>query len=252
MPLAFYAKPSDFAHGLRYALGGFAFTGLPWLLVAKPGTWARCPREVRALLAALAVHASALVLCGGDWMTLYRLVVPVLPCVALAAAYLAEHARLVPSVARLLLASVSALLLAIGLGPAARRVGSDRARLIATARPLLARDARIAGLDVGWLGAASDAEVIDLAGVTDPEVAFFQGGHTSKRIPSAWLFARRPTAIVLLLGRGTALEVPFEQSAFTRSVEQRVAQLVAAEYRVRATLDLAGQTYVVLEPTLAP
>ncbi|HEX7452103.1 MAG TPA: hypothetical protein VF294_07450, partial [Polyangiaceae bacterium] len=31
VPLAFYAKPSDFGHGLRYALGGFAFTGLPWL-----------------------------------------------------------------------------------------------------------------------------------------------------------------------------------------------------------------------------
>ncbi|HEX7452291.1 MAG TPA: hypothetical protein VF294_08400, partial [Polyangiaceae bacterium] len=252
VPLAFYAKPSDFAHGLRYALGGFALTGLPWLLAAKPGTWARCPSEVRPMLAALAFHLLALVLCGGDWMALYRLVVPVLPCVALAAAYLAEEARLVPSIARLLLASASALLLAIGLGPAARRVGSDRARLMAMARPLLARDARIAALDVGWLGAASDAEVIDLAGVTDPEVAFFQGGHTSKRIPSAWLFSRRPTAIVLLLARGTALEVPFEQSVFARSVEQRVAQLVAAEYRVRTTLDLAGQTYVVLQPTGTP
>ncbi len=29
VPLSFYAKPSDFAHGLRYALRAFAFTGLP-------------------------------------------------------------------------------------------------------------------------------------------------------------------------------------------------------------------------------
>ncbi|HEX3852953.1 MAG TPA: hypothetical protein VHW01_18450 [Polyangiaceae bacterium] len=252
VPLSFYAKPSDFAHGLRYALGGLAFSGLPCLLVAKPSTWARCPRPARALLAALAAHFFALVLCGGDWMALYRLVVPVLPCVALAAAYLADQARPVPAVARLLFASASALLLAIGLGPDARHVGADRARLIATARPVLAHDERIAALDVGWLGAASDAEVIDLAGVTDPEVAFFQGGHTSKRIPSAWLFSRRPTAIVLLLARGAGLEVPFEQSAFARNVEQRVAQLVAAEFRVRTTLDLAGQTYVVLEPAPTP
>jgi hypothetical protein len=248
VPLAFYAKPSDFAHGLRYSLGGFAFTGLPWLLVAKPDTWARCARRVRPLLAALAAHFFALVLCGGDWMALYRLLVPVLPCAALAAAYLADRARPAPSSVRWLLASASALLLAVGLGPDARRVGPARARLIATARPVLAHDARVAALDVGWVGAASDAEVIDLAGVTDREVAFFQVGHTSKRIPSAWLFSRRPTAIVLLLARGAALEVPFEQSAFARNVEQRVARLVATEFRVRTTLALAGQTYVVLEP----
>jgi hypothetical protein len=251
VPLAFYAKPSDFAHGLRYALGGIAFSGLPWLLVAKPGTWARCPRQVRPLLAALAAHVLALILCGGDWMALYRLVVPVLPCVALAAAYLAEQARPVPAAARGVLALCSALLLAVGLGPDARHVGADRARLIAAARPVLAHDPRVAALDVGWVGEANDAEVIDLAGVTDPEVAFFQGGHTSKRIPSAWLFSRRPTAIVLLLARGAPLETPFEQSTFARGVEQRVAELVAAEFRVRTTLDLAGQTYVVLEPLAA-
>jgi hypothetical protein len=57
---------------------------------------------------------------------------------------------------------------------------------------------------------------------------------------------------VLLLARGAGLEVPFEQSAFARNVEQRVAQLVAAEFRVRTTLDLAGQTYVVLEPAPTP
>ncbi len=252
VPLSFYAKPSDFAHGLRYALGATAFTGLPWLLLATPAQWARCPRQVRPLLAALLAHFFALVLCGGDWMALYRLAVPVLPCAALAAAYLAEHARPLPAALRFTLALCSALLLAVGLGPDARRVGADRARLIAAARPVLADDERIAALDVGWVGAASDAEVIDLAGVTDPEVAFFQGGHTSKRIPSAWLFARRPTAIVLLLARGGRLVVPYQQSAFARGVEQRVAQLVAAEFRVRTTLSLAGQSYVVLEPAPTP
>jgi hypothetical protein len=252
VPLAFYAKPSDFAHGLRYALGALAFTGLPWLLIATPAHWARCSRQARPLLAALLAHLFALVLCGGDWMALYRLAVPVLPCAALAATYLAEHGKPLPAAARLTLAACSALLLAIGLGPDARRVGADRARLIAAARPVFARDARIAALDVGWVGAASDAEVIDLAGVTDPEVAFFRGGHTSKRIPSAWLFARRPSAIVLLLARRATLEVPYEQSAFAREVEQRVARLAAGEFRVRTTLDLAGQTYVVLEPVATP
>ncbi|HEY3252427.1 MAG TPA: hypothetical protein VGJ91_00710 [Polyangiaceae bacterium] len=248
VPLSFYAKPSDFAHGLRYALGAFAFTGLPWLLLAAPREFLRLPRAGQTLFVALIAHGAALVLCGGDWMALYRLAVPALPAAALAAAHLAEHARLAWTLARLALALSGALLLAVGLGPAARRVGAERAQLIAHARPVLARDPRIATLDVGWVGAASNADVIDLAGVTDPQVALFPGGHTSKRIPGPWLFARQPSAIVLLLARGTALETPFENSVFARAVEQRVATLVASDFRVRTRLALGDQTYLVLEP----
>jgi len=248
IPLSFYAKPSDFAHGLRYTLGAFAFTGLPWLLLPTPQEFLRLPRTARALLLALLGHGAALVLCGGDWMAFYRLAVPALPAAAIAAAHLAEHARLAFAVPRFALALASALVLAVGLGPSARRVGAERAQLIAQARPVLARDPRIATLDVGWVGAASSADVIDFAGVTDPEVAVFPGGHTSKRIPGPWLFARKPSAVVLLLARGARLEKPFEDSFFARAVEQRVATLIASEFRVRTQLALADQTYVVLEP----
>lgn len=248
LPLSFYAKPSDFAHGLRYALGAFAFTGLPWLLLGTPRELTALARTARPLFAALAAHFGALVLCGGDWMALYRLAVPVLPCAALAAAHLAERAHSTRTALRFVLAAGVSLLLAVGLGPRARRVGADRAQLIAQARPVLARDARIAALDVGWVGAARDAQIIDLAGVTDPEVAFFPGGHTSKRIPRAWLRARRPTAIVLLLNDGVVRQ-PFERSWFSRAVEERVAQLAAPDFKVRTTLAMGdGQRYVVLEP----
>jgi len=248
VPLSFYAKPSDFAHGLRYALGAFAFTGLPWLLLATPREFAGVPREARGLFIALLAHGAALVLCGGDWMAFYRLAVPVLPAAALAASHVAEHSRLVFAIPRLVFALAGALLLAIGLGPSARNVGVERTRLIAQARPVFARDLRIATLDVGWVGAASDADVIDLAGVTDPEVALFPGGHTSKRIPGPWLFARQPTAVVLLLSRGAELQNPFENSFFARAVEQRVATLIAADFRVRTLLALGDQRYVVFEP----
>lgn len=248
VPLSFYAKPSDFAHGLRYALGAFAFTGLPWLLLATPREFRRLPSAAPPLFAALFAHGVALVLCGGDWMALYRLAVPVLPAAALAAAHLAEHARLAFAIPRLVLAWGGALLVALGLGPSARKVGAERAALMLRARPVFAPDARIATLDVGWVGAASNADVIDLAGVTDPEVALFPGGHTSKRIPGPWLFSRRPSAVVLLLARGTELSTPFEESVFARAVEQRVATLVASEFRVRTQLALGDQTYVVLEP----
>ena len=251
VPLSFYAKPSDFAHGLRYALGAFAFSGLPWLLLATPREFRRLPRAAWPLFVALFAHGAALVLCGGDWMALYRLAVPVLPAAALAAAHLAEQARLSWTMARMALALGGALLLALGLGPSARKVGAEREQLILRARPVLARDPRIATLDVGWVGAASPADVIDLAGVTDPEVALFPGGHTSKRIPGPWLFARQPSAVVLLLARGTELATPFEESVFARAVEQRVATLIASDFRVRAQLALGDQTYVVLEPNAA-
>ena len=252
VPLSFYAKPSDFEHGFRYALGAFAFTGLPWLLLATPRELCRTSGEARPILLALAAHGFALVLCGGDWMPLYRLVVPVLPGAALAAAHIAEQARPAAGWTRLGLGLATSLLLAFGLGAPARRVGAARGALIAQARPVLAHDARVASLDVGWVGASTNADVVDFAGVTDPEVAFFPGGHTSKRIPKAWLFARQPTAIVLLLARGARLEPSFADSSFSRAVEQRVASLVATDFRVRCTLSLGDQTYVVLEPTLSP
>ena len=53
---------------------------------------------------------------------------------------------------------------------------------------------------------------------------------------------------MLLLARGTPLSTPFEDSVFARAVEQRVATLVAPEFRVRTQLALGDQTYVVLEP----
>src|SRR6478736_7396943 len=49
VPLSFYAKPSDFAHGLRYALGAFALTGLPWLVLPTPKEFVRLPSQARPL-----------------------------------------------------------------------------------------------------------------------------------------------------------------------------------------------------------
>jgi hypothetical protein len=240
VPLSFYAKPSDFEHGLRYALGGFAFCGLPWLLLGVP-------RAGRGLFVALAAHFAALVLCGGDWMAFYRLWVPVLPAAALAAAHLAERDAPHWVALRSAPALLSSLALGWFLGPAARHVTTDRAKLVAEGRAQLAHDARIASLDVGWVGAASDAEVLDLAGVTDPQVAFFPGGHTSKQIPKQWLLARRPSAIVLRI-EGAPPEQGWQYSAFSRVVEARVARALTDDYQWRVTLISPEQTYLVIEP----
>ena len=67
---------------------------------------------------------------------------------------------------------------------------------MADARPLLEGASRVAALDVGWVGAATDADVVDLAGLTDPEIAALPGGHTSKRVDAMFLLARDPDVLV--------------------------------------------------------
>ena len=77
-PLSVFAKPSDLAHGVSYALFAFVQTGLPFLCVA-PFSLRRGAPVARVVALAGLVHFLALMLAGGDWMTLYRLAVPVLP-----------------------------------------------------------------------------------------------------------------------------------------------------------------------------
>jgi len=102
--------------------------------------------------------------------------------------------------------------------------------------------------------------VVDLAGVTDPEVAYLPGGHTSKRLPMDFLERRRVDALVLLA------DVPDPRSdapagatppRYARQVEQRVLGLRGAdEFRATGRIPLnTRQAYVVLrrdlDPTLA-
>jgi hypothetical protein len=76
---------------------------------------------------------------------------------------------------------------------------ADRLVLVETARPVLAGAARVATLDVGWVGASFEGNVIDLAGATDLEIASLPGGHTTKAISGAFLTGRDPDRLVLEL-----------------------------------------------------
>jgi hypothetical protein len=85
---------------------------------------------------------------------------------------------------------------------------------------------RVATLDVGWVGAAlPGAEIVDLAGVTDPEIAALPGGHTSKRVDAAMLLARRVVHVLLYR--------PAEGGGFGRVVEVRLgaSELFRSRYR---------------------
>lgn len=241
-PLAMLAKPSDLAHGFRYALGGFVLTGAPLLLVA-PVALRRADGWTRVLVLAVAGHVGAVLLAGGDWMALYRLFVPVLPAAILAGARLAEHAGAVAHFSRTAAAVLASAVLAVYVGWPARHILQHRLTLIDSAVQPLAGARSVAALDVGWVGAATQASVLDLAGVTDPVVARLPGGHTSKRIPEGLLESRQVDAVVLLRAPGA------EGDGYARAVEAHVARLPLLEtMRPIAELQLGGtdQRYVVL------
>jgi hypothetical protein len=251
-PLSVLAKPSDLAHGFSYALTGFVLTGAP-LLLLSPRALRASDRQTRVLLLAVVAHFGAVTAAGGDWMALYRLLVPVLPATLLAAARLSEGSATLWLGIRVTGAVLASLALLASRGLAARSVFEHRTRLITQAEPLL-RDARsIAALDIGWVGAATNAPLLDLAGITDPMVARLSGGHTSKRITSGLLENRDVDTLVLLLAPGRTPSEPWTDSIFARDVENRLAASpVVAEFRVSNTLPLGGtqQLYlIVTRPT---
>jgi hypothetical protein len=244
-PLAVFAKPSDFEHGLRYALGSLLLSGPPYLLLAR-GAWQGIPPVNWAILAALGVHWLVLLGVGGDWMPFWRLAMPVFPGVLALGVALAERSSARASAARLVLVLGCAALLHGARGRETRAVRAERAQLIARASPLLAGAERVASVDIGWVAVAADRHVIDLAGVTDPEVAYLAGGHTSKRLPVDFLERRNVDALVLLLAPDAP--APGEPARFARQVDARVMELRGAEQFLavgRVPLN-SSQDYLVL------
>jgi hypothetical protein len=249
-PLAVWAKPSDLAHGAAYAGAGCVVTLVPILAIA-PFALRRGARGAVLAIAGL-VHLAAIVAAGGDWMPYARLFVPILPSLALAAALAAEHAAAWATAARCAIALVVGVVLIARGGTGGRSVGADRALLVRDARPVLGSLARVASLDVGWVGAATDADLLDLAGVTDPVIATLPGGHTSKQVPATLILAHDPDALLLYTPRGLpggALDA-YRDAAYSRAIEARLAadDVIARHFAPSAFLPLgaSGAGYVVL------
>ncbi len=231
-PLALIAKPSDLKHGAYYALACMLLCGLPAALAFR-----RLPRWVRGLQAAIAAHLAAILIAGGDWMPLSRLMVPALPTVVLTASFLLAHAKPAWGLSRLALGLAGQLFVLFKVAPVAAQVEHHRMAVLRQLQPPLQKASAIATLDIGWVGAASPAAVLDLAGVTDPAVAVLPGGHTSKQIPSTLLSARGVDTLVLLLAKDAVLAEPWTHSRFARVVELRLARLsgMKRDYQVIAT-----------------
>jgi len=216
-PLAVLAKPSDLAHGATYVLPAILFTGAP-LAALGPIAWARLPRWPRALVAGAFLHLGVVALAGGDWMPLARLVCPVLPPLAFAVAHLLSSPKaLLMTSLRLLIGCGGEVTVLVMRGPSAAHVLHDRLALIEATRPALAGASVVATLDVGWVGAATSATIVDLAGATDPAIAMLPGGHTSKAVSGVFLAERKADRLVFELDERTP-----ELIAFTRATEARL------------------------------
>ena len=238
-PLALMAKPSDLAHGLAYAGAGLVVTLAP-LVACAPLALFRAPRPALVIAVAALTHWAAVAAVGGDWMPYARLLAPVVPSLLVAFVLAAPHAHAALSVARAASAIGVGIYLVANGGTQGRDVGSDRARLVADARPHLAAAHRVAALDIGWTSAATEASIIDLAGLTDPAIAALPGGHTSKRIDAALLLDRDPDVLLVYVVN----EAP------VRVVEARLlrAELIGDRFERRAFLPLGtrGAGYLVL------
>jgi hypothetical protein len=259
-PLAVLAKPGDVVQGLAYAGMGCVTSLVPLLVVAPMAL--RCSPAALAVVLAFVAHLAAIVLVGGDWMPFFRLLVPALPSLAWAAVLVSAQARRRATAVRTAVA-LGLGLLGVGLfvvrpGAAGRGVMADRAALISSASSWLDDVHRVAALDVGWVGAATDADVLDLAGVTDPEIAALPGGHTSKRVGAMLLLSRHVDAILLYAPQGLPDDDldAWRDAAYPRVVEARLAadDVIARHFTPAAWLPLgAGPTgYVLLRENQAP
>jgi len=245
-PLSIFAKAPDARLGAMYAVACAILAG-PAMLVAPRALW-RVTGFPRVLAVSVLVHLIAVALAGGDWMPLSRLLVPVLPSLALAALHLARHSSLAATAVRLGLAVAGQTFVLVHVGPAAAAVGADRLRVRDELRPALAGASVVASLDIGWVGAATNATIVDLAGVTDPIIAALPGGHTTKQIPIGLFDSRRVDTLVLLLAPGERAAQPWTRSRFARGVEAWVATTpgVGETFEPVAESSLPHLRYVVL------
>lgn len=237
VPLAVLAKPSDLAHGALY-VGAATFVLLLPIVVAVPvalahrddGTESAAGvQRARVVVIAFVAHALTVLAVGGDWMPYARLLVPVTPSLVVAFVALARVSRVHSTVVRLALTTAIGLTLAARAAPAGRAVHADRAALVARARPALVGAEVIAALDIGWVGASTDARIVDLAGLTDPSIAELPGGHTSKRVD-----------VAMLLDRGVDTVVVYSDM---RTVEARLlrTELFAERFEVGERLPLGAR-----------
>ena len=239
LPNTFHAKPGVLVEGLEY-LGAFVMygTGVVGLLAAVPA--ARRLPAARALLAVLAVVCAGVAWSGGDWMPgSRRLAEVVIGGAILSGVGLALAAGPWRRLALLGLAGW----LAAGL--LAGATGWDRARQVPLQARAIAEAANgtpgvdsVALADIGRLGYYFDGRILDLVGLTDPEVARRPGRHGDKAWDEAWFRTNRP-ALVLARSEDPVVDpLPWQPRIGTTEHPVVRSILDGGGYRYHCSFDL--------------
>lgn len=216
-PLSAVAKVAEPRTALFYAGVTAIWSGLGWLVLLRndafrrPGLWG----------VPWCAHLLAVFFAGGDWMPALRLSAPLFPLLIWA-----TGRQLKPTLRfwlGLLPAAGFTIFLASAQGADFRAVAERRLALVAGGAPLLAQSRVVAATDVGWVGMATPARIVDLAGVTDPTIAALPGGHTSKAI-SPGLFSDRDvdTWVIRALDRSYEPGQPLETIVAAYLVDARL------------------------------
>ena len=203
LPLSVAAKPSDLANGAGY-LGRGAVLALGIVGIAPAFVAVRQSFSLRIPAAFVITLLACVLLAGGDWMPGFRLLAPAIPAYAwLVGVGVSDLARR-PAIGgrgALAIAALSCAIPAIDLVieiPAARAAGETRETLgRALAGELREHAHRVALVDIGYLGYASELPIVDLAGVTDPSIGQLEGRHGEKPVDLGLLVQRDVDAIVL-------------------------------------------------------
>ena len=149
---------------------------------------------------------------------------------------------------RLTFALAGLVFVSVTVGPKAARVGQTRLELIDKATTRLSKRCGVATVDIGWVGASTKSRLLDLAGVTDPDVAALPGGHTSRPIPMSLLEARGIDTVLMRLQAGTEIASPWYQSRFAYATDVWLAPRIDVRWSPRVQTVTAGRlTYLMVE-----
>lgn len=252
-PLSVLAKPSDLTHGSIYAVAA-ALTALGPVLAFAPLAIVRSRSSTRALALAALAHLFAVAAAGGDWMPYGRLVAPIAPSLAIVFVRSASQARAWSVALRSVLALALGGWFLVSAAPRGRHVARDREALIDASRPYLQDAHVVATADIGWPSAATEADLVDLAGLTDPNIAVLAGGHTSKRVDPSFVLEDKPDVILLYATAGVTAQSldDWSTAEYEKLVDVRLASSPTIRDRFVAVgflpLGSAGAGYVVLAP----
>jgi hypothetical protein len=203
LPLSVAAKPSDLANGVGY-LGRGAVLALGVVGIGPAFVAVRQSYSLRIPAAFVVVHLACVLLAGGDWMPGFRLLAPAIPAFAWLVGVGVSDLGRRPQIGTrgalaiaIFVCAVPAIDLAIEI-PAAREAGAARDTIGRDlARELREHAHRVALIDIGYLGYASQLPVVDLAGVTDPSIGQLEGRHGEKPVEATLLAQREVDAVVL-------------------------------------------------------